>query len=123
MEKTILVFVTFLSFMIYGCSYDSENDLIEPIVNPTDNGGIVNYSNNVKPIMTSSCISCHASPPINGAPFSLITYDQVSQRANNVLNAMSRQSGASGAMPPAGRLPQSTIDIIQQWIDDGLPEN
>lgn len=123
MEAKILFIVSLLSFMIYGCSYDSEIDLIEPIVDPIDNGGIVTYTNNVKPIMTSSCISCHASPPINGAPFSLINYDQVSQRANNVLNAMSRQNGASGAMPPAGRLPQATIDIIQQWIDDGTPEN
>jgi len=122
-EAKILVIISFLTFAFYSCSYDSESDLITPIEEPINNGEIVNYVDNVQPILASSCISCHASPPVNGAPFSLINYDQVSQRANNVLNAMSRQNGASGAMPPAGRLPQTTIDIIQQWINDGLSEN
>lgn len=123
MEARILVIITILSVIIHSCSYDSENDLIAPADDPVNNNGIVNYTDNVAPIMSSSCVSCHASPPINGAPFSLITFEQVSQRANIVLNAMDRQNGASGAMPPAGRLPQSTIDIIQQWIDEGTPEN
>ena len=99
---------------------------MEPIEDPSnddnDEDGI-NYVTNVQPIMQASCVTCHANPPVNGAPFPLISFNQVSQRANGILNAMSRQSGAAGAMPPSGRLPQGTIDIIQQWIDAGKPEN
>jgi hypothetical protein len=53
----------------------------------------------------------------------LVTYQQVSARANNILSAMSRQNGSAGAMPPSGRLPQNTINQIQAWIDNDLKEN
>ncbi len=130
MKTRNLIILMLLALTIYNCSYDSESDLIavtdddEQNDNPDngpDNG--VNYTNDIKPIMQSSCVGCHASPPVNGAPFSLVNFDQVSQRSGGILNAMSRQNGAAGIMPPSGRLPQATIDLVQQWIDNGKPEN
>jgi len=41
-----------------------------------------------------------------------------------LLDRISREEGASGAMPLGGpRLPQNTIDLIFQWNEDGLLEN
>lgn len=128
------LFITILSCFIllfFGCTYDSEDDLIaapndDEIIeddqddNPTSS---INYNDDVKPIMEASCVSCHGDPPTNGAPFGLINFTQVMQRGEAVFNAMNRQSGAAGAMPPSGRLPQTTIDIIREWIDNGMPEN
>ena len=68
-------------------------------------------------------MACHIDPPVNGAPFPLIDYAQVSSRASSILAAISKQTGEVGAMPPGGRLPQATIDIVNQWIQDGLLEN
>ncbi len=117
--------------LLVSCTYDSEADLIavedvsndegDGDENPT--GSNITYVNTIKAIVDSNCISCHANPPRNGAPFSLVTFSQVSARANGILNAISRQSGAAAAMPPSGRLPQSTIDAFEEWITNETPEN
>ncbi|MEP3209248.1 MAG: hypothetical protein ABJN95_08665 [Maribacter sp.] len=123
-------FIVIFSMMlcIWSCTYDSENDLIEIQQDQDEDekdidGDSVTYENTIKAIIQSSCTGCHDSPPRNGAPFALVNYGQVSARANGILNAMSRQSGAAGAMPPSGRLPENTINQIQEWINNELPEN
>lgn len=125
MKTTKLIILILLTLCMYNCSNDSENDLIEITEEPDDDNpnALVNYTDDIRPIMQSSCVSCHANPPVNGAPFALDNFSRVSQRANGILNAMSRQSGTPSAMPPSGRLPQTTIGLIEQWIDNGKPEN
>jgi len=125
MKTKTLTTLIILLFCALSCSYDSEDDLIQD----SNNGGndpspnVVNYVDDIKPIMQSSCIACHGNPPTNGAPFALINFSQVSQRAEAVFNSMNLQNGAPGSMPPLGRLPQSTIDLIDEWIQNGKPEN
>ena len=125
--KTTKLFSIFLfSLFFCSCTNDSEDDLTEVDQEQIDDNleaTGVTYENTVKAIIDGSCIGCHDNPPRNGAPFSLVSFGQVSQRANAILNAMSRQNGAAGAMPPAGRLPQNTINQIEEWIDNGSPEN
>ncbi|WP_027394968.1 hypothetical protein [Aquimarina latercula] len=124
--KTIkLIPLLFLAFFMINCANDSEDDLIDVIDNPDPigDGSVITYTANIEPIIQSSCVGCHADPPVNGAPFPLINFTQVSQRAGGILNRMSRQNGAAGAMPPSGRLPQSTIDLVDQWIADGALES
>ena len=117
--KTIFIRILFAMIIVlsYSCSSDSEDTLMPLSQNK------ITYTQNVKPIIDSNCIVCHNNPPVNGAPFSLLTYGDVSSRASQVLTAISRQNGEARAMPPSGRLSQSTIDIIDQWISDGLLEN
>lgn len=123
--KTLTILLIFCH-LCFSCSYDSEDDLIDVPSTSTGSSGQgsgINYIDNVQPIMQSSCVSCHSSPPVNGAPFALVNYNQVNQRANAILVSMQRQSGAPSAMPPSGRLPQTTINIIEEWIAIGKPEN
>jgi hypothetical protein len=56
----------------------------------------------------------------------LINYQNVKEAIQNrgLLDRISRNEGASGLMPLGGpRLPQSVIDLIFQWNEDGLLEN
>ena len=122
MKISKLAILTLFVLSIFSCSYDSEGDLIEA-VDPIDPNTVVTYTDNVETIIQNACVGCHASPPVNGAPFSLINFEQVNLRASAMLNRMSLQSGAAGAMPPSGRLPQATIDVFEQWIDDGKLED
>jgi cytochrome c5 len=122
----ILSLLMLFAFCIYSCSNDSVDDFVPDNIDTSGGSGdgtSITYNGNVKSIMQSSCVSCHSSPPVNGAPFSLINFNQVSQRANSILTVMNKQSGTANAMPPSGRLPQSTIDVIQQWIANGKQEN
>lgn len=125
MKRRKLVMIVLFAFAIWSCTNDSEADLIGIDEEQVDDeeGTIITYESEIKSIIDSGCVGCHNNPPINGAPFSLVNYQQVSTRANSILNAMSRQSGSSAAMPPSGRLPQNTINKIQEWIDNGLLEN
>lgn len=126
MKKNIRFILSLLLIFAAACTSDSESDLIDDGNGGDDdnNGGPITYNADISSLINSACLGCHSSPPRNGAPFALTTYDLVVTRAENgsLLTAISRQSGTPGAMPPSGRLPQATIDLIEQWIDDGLLE-
>lgn len=125
MKKNIRFILSLLLIFAAACTSDSESDLVDDGNGDDDsNGGPITYNADIRSLISSACLGCHSSPPVNGAPFALTTYDLVVTRAENgsLLTAISRQSGTPGAMPPSGRLPQSTIDLIEQWIDEGLLE-
>lgn len=103
-----------------ACTNDSTDDLIDntPVVNVT-------YSQNVKSIIDNNCTMCHAATPVNGAPMSLVTYEDVKDAVQNrgLLTRISLPEGTPGMMPNGGaRLPQHVIDLIVQWEAEGLNE-
>jgi uncharacterized membrane protein len=80
----------------------------------------------VRFVFDNICQQCHSNPPQNGAPMPLVTYTNVKQAVENrgLIDRISRPEGAQGLMPLGGpRLPQTTIDLIMQWNEDGLLEN
>lgn len=114
----ILSLIVFTSLLM-SCSNENPDTLKNnsPIV------GKITYEQNVKSIINNNCISCHAATPVNGAPMSLVTYDQVKDAVLNrgLLNRISLENGNSLLMPSGGtRLPQETINIIMQWQQDGF---
>lgn len=116
--KKIFVIAT-VCFIQFSCTNVSEDDLIDATPLPVK----VTYIDNVKSIIDNNCISCHNNPPTNGAPMSLLLYDNVKDAIKN-RNLIGRISGTSGALMPQGgqKLPQNVIDIIIQWETDGLLE-
>lgn len=104
-----------------GCSNDSEGDLT--VQDGGDTKDPITFTGNIRSVLTAQCTGCHADPP-SGAPFPLVTYEQVKQRVDNgsLLSAISKPSGQSGAMPPSGRMSQAAIDLIAQWIEEGAIE-
>ena len=115
--------IPYLIFIIlaFNCSNVSEEDLIDSTPIPTT----VTYLDDVKSIIDNNCISCHSDPPINGAPISLVTFENVKNAIeNNGLISRISSNDLSFLMPFGGpRLPQNTIDIITQWETDGLLED
>lgn len=103
-----IIIIAAFSVLFFNCSKD---DNVEPKEEK------VTYQNKIKDIIDANCISCHASPPQNGAPFSLTAYADVKDKSEKILTAVK-----TGKMPPYGELSQQTIDAIQQWIDDGKLE-
>ena len=116
MKKLLILF---FCYPLMNCVSDSESDLTEPI--PIK----ISYNNDVKPIIQSNCLFCHTNPPQNGAPMSLVTLLDVRNAIENrgLLDRISRPQGAPGMMPNGGtRLPQTSIDIITKWRDDGFQD-
>lgn len=111
-----------LIVLLFNCSYNNEDDLTE---DPVIEDEFVTYVGEVKSIIDTNCIACHSNPPVNGAPMSLITYQDVRNAVENG-NLMARIStnDIGAVMPPGGpRLPQNLIDLIAQWQADGFLEN
>ena len=114
---------TSLCILLFASCSQSTFDDIEADEEPIPE--VVTYVD-VKPIIDGACLNCHSNPPQNGAPMSLVNYDNVKEAVLNrdLLNKISKNEGEDGLMPLGGpRLPQSSIDLIFQWEDDGLLEN
>lgn len=106
--------------LLFGCTAVSEEDLVDATPIPET----ITFNVNVKPIIDNNCIICHSNPPQNGAPMSLVNYENVKEAVQN-RNLIGRISSEDPAfmMPFGGpRLPQNLIDIIIQWNEDGLIE-
>lgn len=116
--KSLLLITILLT--VFSCSYDNESDLVEA----PDEAFVITYSNTIQAIINDNCIFCHSNPPQNGAPFSLVGYNALFNFAESgqLLQTISKQTGQAGAMPPSSRMPQSTINLIEQWINEGLSE-
>ena len=128
--KNILKFLLpLVSLLVFSCTNDSESDLLDPIPDSVEEVGddetaddAITFSTDIQPIIASNCLGCHSNPPRNGAPFPLVSFQQVSSRSGAVLRTVSLQTGQPTAMPPSGRIPQASIDLINEWIEGGLIE-
>lgn len=120
MKRTCLLYLLFLC-AFYSCSYVNEDDLTDDISIEDD----VNYDDTIKSVIDNNCISCHSNPPINGAPMSLTTYNDVKNAVENrglIPRIASFDLGFG--MPFGGpRLPQNLIDLVVLWEEEGLIEN
>ena len=118
--KSKYLILVLIATLLSGCSYNSEDDLTEEVI--IDD--FVTYDANIKSIIDNNCISCHNNPPVNGAPMPLTTYDNVKEAVEN-RNLIGRISATDASNMPLGapRLPQSLIDLVIQWEQEGLLEN
>lgn len=118
MKLRIYLTWTALGFITMGCSNHSTSELSESSV-----VGNVSFARDIKPIIDNNCIECHKSPPQNGAPMPLTSYELVKDAITNrtLIDRISRPQGASGMMPSGGtRLPQSSINLIALWKAQGV---
>ena len=102
-----------------GCRLEDANDHRK--------SGSVTYSRDIAPIIQGNCSSCHR--PGQTAPFSLLTYQDVSRHAEQICEVT-----ASGLMPPwkAVRgfghfrdergLTADEISLLKKWTESGKPE-
>ena len=101
--------------LIAACANDSPDDLTNPIQGP------ITYNATVKKIFDNNCISCHGGI-MPEAGLSLETYAGVRAAVESDL-VLTRMTSAQNPMPPTGLLPGTTVDIIEEWIAEGYPEN
>lgn len=113
-----------------ACSKDNEEDLYGE--NGDDNGDNqtqcdtenVSYATQVWPVIESSCISCHSGAGAN-AGIRMENHAQLVEVINSgrFLGAIRQESDFS-AMPQGGpKLDECTIEKIEAWIADGMPDN
>ena len=101
-----------LGSVFYSCESNTYGDIAN-ITNPT-------YSANISPLFRSTCVSCHSG----GSQYpNLDNYANVKDAIENgvLICKIDNPSGCyGGIMPESGRMPQSTINMIKLWRDQGF---
>ena len=83
----------------------------------------------VQTVYQAHCTSCHASPPVNGAPMPLVTYanltapSSVSAAMTFAQRTVVRMQNTTAPMPPAPGTPVTAAEIqtVNSWIAAGYP--
>lgn len=120
MKAKIYLGAAVLAMALYSCDSHTYEDIEQETIIEGD----VTYDANVKSIISANCVSCHSDG--NSAAFRpLNTYDEVKDAVltAGLLDRIQMQNSEPGVMPQTGRMPQSKIDVILQWNEDGLLEN
>ncbi len=116
-NKITTVLLVFISF--FSCADANESDLIDIVCEDR-----FTYTDYVKAIIDSNCVSCHNSSPNANGPFSLETYQEVKENTQNgnLLIRINLADGANEIMPPTGKMSQANIDVITFWANEGYAE-
>src|SRR4030095_6419595 len=111
--KRIMLLVVAAAFMI-SCESRTYADISAPeSSNPT-------YDANVKAIMEANCTTtgCHNQ----GETFPPLTnYTEVKEAAQNGA-LLCKINDQCGVMPETGKMPQTTVDVINLWEQQGFIE-
>lgn len=101
----------------------AENLSCDPVSTSCDTLN-VSFSQLIFPIINNNCLGCHSGPNPNGG-IDLTTYDNIKSQALNgkLYGAIAGLEGFV-PMPLNGNpLPNCQIEQIEQWIEDGAPQN
>lgn len=80
-------------------------------------GEVPTYEGQIKALIDTQCNGCHRDPPVAGAPFPLVTYEQAVERASRI----KARSVTVREMPPGGGLGDTEAGLLKAWIEGGTP--
>ena len=84
----------------------------------------VSFQDDIFPIVTLYCTSCHSGSSPDGG-FYLTDYSSISNAVlnGNVIDAISWEGNVTPMPYNGNQIPQCYIDLIQIWANNGAPEN
>ena len=119
-----IAYIILLVFILSACKKE--------YVQPKEIPETVSFSNDIIPIFSSYCVSCH----VNGGSFqaliltSDVAYDQLFTDGMNApyINLLDPTSSSlylkmNTNMPPAGLLSSDKMEMILKWIEQGAENN
>ncbi|MBT8273832.1 MAG: cytochrome c [Bacteroidia bacterium] len=106
----------------YSCYYDTFLELDIPI------DEIVSYSNDIQPIFTASCISCHdgmtADPDLReGSSYNMLVPQYVTAFESENSSLIDNLPGNNHPVDIGFSLSDEDIALIEAWIDQGAEDN
>lgn len=115
--KVYIILISIL--LILSSCYKDKEDLLygDVVCDPID----VSFSNDIMPIISNSCaiVGCHVQGGSGNGLFE--NYNQVKTKVDN--GSLMQRVVVDQDMPPSGSLTPCQITYIQQWIEDGAPNN
>lgn len=119
MKKILVLF--FIIAYCTGCYYDVEEELYPTLECSTEN---MSYSQDILPILQNRCYQCHDQAN-NFGNVTLEGYNNLIIHVNSgrLLGAIKRESGFSPMPKNESPLLDCQIEKIEQWINNGAPDN
>lgn len=112
---SMLTFALFFILFVCSCSKDKT-----PTLSDSNCQDTVSFNSVVLPILEQNCFGCHAAGNSTGYVF--FNYTSVKNQSTAILGAMQGQGYLQ--MPDnLDPLPDSTIQLVKCWINQGLLNN
>ncbi len=70
-------------------------------------------------VLQNNCHSCHQAPPLNGAPYSLLTYEDTREIITTTMLPRWKRMGEtveSGFMPLGKAIPEADKQLLLDWV-------
>lgn len=109
--------------LISGCVWDNEEELY-PESGFCDTTS-VSFSNDIVPILSNNCYSCHSNlnAPSFGGGLSFEDHQDVASYSERIIGAINHREGFV-PMPRGGsKLDPCSIDLVEAWSNSGAPDN
>jgi hypothetical protein len=114
-------FGLFVAFITNSCVKDIGKYPVAP-PKPVNVCDSATYTFKIKSIIDANCVSCH-SPTGQKSDVPLTDYSLVKAKADaGRIKARMIDAAVGNTMPPAGKLSQDKLDLIQCWLDKSSPE-
>lgn len=110
-----MITISSCSFALFSCTREK--------VTPIDQqcNATVSFSNDIMPLIQANCIGCHDQGNASGG-YDFSSYTAISANANALLGSV--KANGYQLMPIGGpALPDSTIQKISCWINQGKQDN
>ena len=92
------------------------------VVKPVSICDSVTYTNDIKPIIDSKCVSCHYAGGTGNGDYQTSPYAGLKQKVDN--GSFKNRAIILHDMPQGGPpLSQEEMDLINCWLDAGAPNN
>jgi hypothetical protein len=115
---SLLIGVSILSSIVFSCAKEK---VPTTVLDTTSCKSNISYLNDIKPIMSNYCVSCHSSKNPNGG-YDLTSFDGLTKNVSKVLGSM-RQDGTAQSMPQGYKVADSLIQKLNCWINQGSKNN
>lgn len=108
---------TFICLFFISCKKENTNTVTPINSNVKNCSKTISYKTEIVPMMNTYCVSCHSSNQASGG-INLSGYNNTSTHATSSLNSIK-----NGSMPPMGSIPDSLIQKLNCWINQGKLNN
>ena len=115
-------FIAAISLLAFqSCKKDKTQ---EPVIVPATCPDTISFTSQVEPLIQASCSTTGCHDAISAAAgFNLVGYSNIKNNATIVLNSMQYKTGLVGMPLGAPQLPDSLIQQVDCWIQQGTQNN
>lgn len=112
-----------ITVLLSSCTYDNKEDLY-PFDKDACDLTNVTYSETIKPIMNTTCVSCHQESNPSGG-LRVDSYEEIKKVVDNgrFWGSINHEVGFIPMPLEGSQLSDCNLLKIKKWIDDGSPNN